>query len=118
MTRRYASDDVQPVPADECSHFRVLGYYFSLASVSDLITAYVHRVLGAFAVAHDPDEVRVPPTPNVPPQYRVVRAEDSADDRFDLLYGGEVILADVDATAVLNHLFWQINNEAIRQTGS
>ena len=104
----------------ECNdgtQFRLLGYYFTLRWNEDSVGRSVRRVLGRFEVAPDPAEDRYPPTPNVPPVYTVADAGSSQRPRWRLWYG-DGLLADTPAfAAVLDHLFWHVNTEAMRQTG-
>lgn len=103
--------------------FRVLDTYFSLRHNDTLLGDYVERVLGRFRVPPDPLEVRSPPTPNVPPRYSLVSCDGDGDGdpsaaRY-LLYYGDTLLIDTPTTGyTLTHLFWHVNAEAIRQTGS
>jgi hypothetical protein len=109
----------QTEPMVECGelYFRVLDYYFSVEVEDPVMRPYLLRVLGGFEVPPDPFERRLPPTPNMPPCYRIVPSDD-ADDRFDLLYGSDAMLTKETTAEVLNRVFWHVNNEAIRRTGS
>lgn len=78
---------------------------------------YVHHVLGGFGVPVDRDEVRNPPTPGLPIVYRLAHLP--GDERpYRLFVGDTCVYSATDPAHTLGHLFWQINAEAIRQTGS
>lgn len=102
--------------------FRVLDTYFTLRYDDTGLGSYVERVLARFRVPPDPHEYRNPPTPNVPPRYSlatVPACEGEAPEFHYLLYYGDTLLIDTTTPGgTLSHLFWHVNAEAIRQTGS
>jgi len=95
---------------------RVLGYYFSLRWNNDAIGQYAVRVLGAFISPQDAREDRNPPTPNAPARYSLV--EHTPDERYELWYGGDLLIATPEPSGTLAHLFWHVNTEGVRRTGS
>jgi hypothetical protein len=99
------------------AYFRVFDYYFSLRCAEPKVLQYIRRVLGEFEVEPDVRERRVPPTPNIPPCYTVLRSGTSEEgvDAYTLSWGTEPLLADVGLSAVLDRLFWHVNNEATRR---
>ncbi|MGH9179076.1 MAG: hypothetical protein ACRD0N_11050 [Acidimicrobiales bacterium] len=113
-------DDVQWRGEEPC--FRVLDTYFTLRYDDPLLGRYVEAVLARFRVPPDPREYRSPPTPNVPPRYslRTVEADGHGGGEASYqLYYGDTLMIDTPTTGrTLTHLFWHVNAEAVRQTGS
>lgn len=100
------------------SNYRVLSYYFTLRWNRAPIGEYVHHVLQGFAVPPDPAEMRIPPTPGMPPTYNLVDLGKFAERRYRLLYPETPLSASDAVGDVLHHLFWHVNSEAIRRTGN
>ncbi|MGH2787288.1 MAG: hypothetical protein ACRDJV_05180 [Actinomycetota bacterium] len=98
--------------------YRVLSYYFSFRWNSPPVGEFVRHVLEPFAVPPDPGEERNPPMPGLPPRYSLLTLSKSATRRHRLFYGTELALASDEPRDVLEHLFWHINYETVRMTGS
>lgn len=100
--------------------FRALDYYFLVDTnrwPCGPVTDYVSHVLGGFAVEVDHLEERNPPTPGLPTRYRLAFLR--GDERpYRLFHGDTCIYSAVVPGHTMGHLFWHINAEAIRQTGS
>lgn len=98
--------------------FRVLGYYFSLATNGRELAEYVDTVIGAFATARDLAEEPNPPTPGVPPHYELVDlASNASGPRYRLYCNGVIMSGSEHASHVFDHFFWHVNAEAARRTG-
>lgn len=97
--------------------YRVLSYYFSLRCDSDAFEGYPHTVLKPFAVSRDPNEERSPATPGLPPVYSILEMADAEQLRFRVLYGDHMIYGSDAPGPVMDHFFWHVNTETIRQTG-
>ena len=95
----------------------MLSYYFSLSWDWRGVGEYVRHVLGGFAVPPDHNENRNPPTPGLPARYSLVDAGRREERRYRLLYGEGTLISSDQPSDVLFHLFWHINQEAIRRTG-
>lgn len=101
------------------SSFRVLSYYCTIRWNRSPLGNYVLKVLGGFAVEHDPNEYRLPPTPGYPPQYSLVDLGTPKDKRrYRLLFGDEEMNAGSHPSDVLTYLFWHINAETFTRTGN
>src|SRR5205085_9008584 len=72
---------------------------------------------GGFAVPIDINETRNPPTPGLPAIYSLVYLRNDARP-YRLFYGDTSIYLAVQPSHTMTHLFWHINAEAIRQTGT
>jgi hypothetical protein len=100
------------------AHFRTLGYYFRLRWSERASGRLIRGVLGEFEVSPDPCDERNPPTPNVPPVYSVVEVDPHEEYGWQLWYGDALLLDGASYDNTLRHLFWHINAETCRQTGS
>jgi hypothetical protein len=100
------------------AYFRVLGYYFSLRWNAADLGEPVRTVLAPFGVAADAKERRIPPTPNTPPVYSLVRLKQALPPGYELLYGDGKLREADEVGDLLHHLFWHIGDEALRRTGS
>ena len=107
----------EPEPAEEWpldGYFRCLGYLFRLRCDSEVAADRIRTVLGAFEVPAERVQTPVPPTPNVPPVYSLCQA----DVDWELRYGNDVLFSPERFDEVMSHLFWHINAEMARSTGS
>ena len=95
----------------------MLSYYFTIEWDWPGVEEYLMHVLGGFAVPDDPGELRSPPTPGLPPKYRLVDAGKGRRGRYRLFFGAGTLIASRQPSDALFHLFWHINSETIRRTG-
>lgn len=97
--------------------YRALSYYFTVRWNLARLGEYITQVLEPFAVAPDPGRNRNPPTPGLPPAYSVVDLRPGGMDRYQVLYGEDVLLAAEKSDQALRQLFRHINLESCWQTG-
>jgi hypothetical protein len=98
--------------------FRVISYYCTVRWNRSKLGDYIHKVMGRFAVDPDPYEFRSPPTPGWPPQYSIVDLGPKEKRRYRLLHGDVQLIGGDHPGDALEHLFWHINSETFRTTGS
>ena len=98
--------------------FRVISYYCTVRWNRSKLGDYIQKVMGRFAAEPDPYEFRSPPTPGWPPQYSVLDLGRKEKTRYRLLHGDVQMIAGDHPGDVLEHLFWHINSETFRTTGS
>jgi hypothetical protein len=98
--------------------YRALSYYFSVRWNVEGIEAFLDRAFGSFAVAVDPDESPWFFTPNVPPQYSIIRRS-SERNPYRLLYGGVEgeLTRGNNLESVLGQLLTHVNGLAVRRSG-
>jgi hypothetical protein len=102
----------------DVARYRVLDYEFSISAPDRPVATYIERALGGFATT-TPFRAPDPEMPNVPARYTLVhRVTPTGADAYDLLHGESTLRHDVTLAAVLNHLLWHVNAEAMRQSGS
>ncbi len=97
--------------------YRSLSYRFGVATNNPEIEIYVGRILARFHLPLDPDELTSPPTPGVPPVYRLLDLGPDASSRYQLTLHHEPMLTSDRARDALHILFWNINAETLRTTG-
>ncbi|MGH2572302.1 MAG: hypothetical protein ACRDGU_02240 [Actinomycetota bacterium] len=118
-TTRVSKARLQRIRWQGESSFRVLSYYCTVRWNRSQLGNYILKVLGGFAVDHDPNEFRNPPTPGYPPRYSVLDLGTPKDKRrYRLLFGDEVMITGSHPGDVLTHLFWHINSETFQKTGN
>jgi hypothetical protein len=116
--RRMSPKRLEQVRWEGEETYRVLSYYFSFRWNSPPVGEFVRHILEPFAVPPDPSEERNPPMPGLPPRYSLLTLSKSAARRYRLFYGTELALASDEPRDVLEHLFWHVNAETARVTGS
>jgi hypothetical protein len=97
--------------------YRALSYYFTVRWNRARIGQYITHVLQPFAVTPDPGRNRNPPTPGLPPAYSVIDLGPGRMDRYQVLYGEDVMVAAEKSVQALQQLFRHINLESCWQTG-
>jgi hypothetical protein len=121
MTNRPADNlptDLSRLDWHGSSWYRVLSYYFSVRWTHPDLGHQVSRVLGGFAVPRDTGEERSPPTPGLPVQYSLAYLGSHAGRSYGLYYGRDALIYSSEPGQTLRHLFWHINAETVRHTGS
>jgi hypothetical protein len=98
--------------------FRVISYYCTVRWNRSKLGDYIHKVMGRFAIDPDPYEFRSPPTPGWPPEYSIVDLGPKEKRRYRLLHGDVQLISGDHPGDALEHLFWHINSETFRTTGS
>ncbi len=109
--------DVAPEVWVTRSWYRVLAYYFSIATTEREFGHYVETVLGRFATDRDLLEEHNPPTPGIPAHYELMDAGAGKGHRYRLYYNGVLMSSSVNAGDVFDHFFWHVNAESARRTG-
>lgn len=97
--------------------YRALSYYFTVRWNRARIGQYITHVLQPFAVTPDPGRNRNPPTPGLPPAYSVIDLGPGRMDRYQVLYGEDVMVAAEKSEHAVQQLFRHINLESCWQTG-
>lgn len=97
--------------------YRALSYYFTVRWNRASLGDFISQVLDPFAVAPDPGRNRNPPTPGLPPAYSVIALGPERMDRYQVLYGEDVMVAAEKSVLALQQLFRHINLESCWQTG-
>lgn len=115
---RISRERLQRIRWQHEAAYRSLAYYFTVRWNRARLGAYVDRVLGAFAVPPDPEEIRNPPTPGIPPRYSLVDLGRGEQNRYRILYANEEVMVSDDPGDILHHLFWHVNSETFRTTGN
>lgn len=97
--------------------YRALSYYFTVRWNRARLGDFISHVLEPFAVASEPGRNRNPPTPGLPPAYSVIDLGGDRMDRYQVLYGQDVMVAAENSVQALQQLFRHINLESCWQTG-
>jgi hypothetical protein len=100
------------------SWYRVLSYYFSVRWNAPDLGHRAAQFLSDFVVPRDAAEERSPPTPGLPAEYSIADLGPNADRQYGLFYGRDALILADDPDQVLKHLFWHVNAETVRHTGS
>jgi hypothetical protein len=114
---RISPDELSRIRWKGDGAYRALSYYFTVRWNRARLGKYITQVLEPFAVAPDPGRKRNPPTPGLPPAYSVIDLGPERMDRYQVLYGEDVMVAAEKSDQALRQLFRHINLESCWQTG-